>query len=176
MNNQLVGTNVRNRRKDIGMTQLELAQRLGLTTRTEINRIESGKKNITDGLLARLAQELDCTPQSLLQTPEERWGVQPTTGWYKVETERKLRVDDSGIAMIAPGDIVSIDARPHLDGDIVLVKIRERYLARRYFEKGTHLLYKDEVGSRDMVVSMRKPLNVVGVITAVTHEFARGEA
>lgn len=170
MNNQLVGTNVRNRRKDIGMTQLELAQRLGLTTRTEINRIESGKKNITDGLLAHLAQELDCTPQSLLQTPEERWGVQPAP----VEMERKLRVDDSGIASISIGDIVTIDTRPHIDGDIVLIKIREKYLARRYFEKGTHLLYKDEVGSRDMVVNIRKPLKVVGVVTSVAHKFARG--
>lgn len=89
--------------------------------------------------------------------------------------ERKLRVDDSGIDAISIGDIVTIDTRPHIDGDIVLIKIREKYLARRYFEKGTHLLYKDEVGSRDMVVNIRKPLKVVGVVTSVTHKFARGE-
>lgn len=58
--------NVRQRRKNLGLTQLDISLRMGLASPGTVNAIERAKYN--PGLLAieRLAEALDATPAELL--------------------------------------------------------------------------------------------------------------
>ena len=53
-----IGTNIRLRRMELGMTQQELATALGYTSRSTIAKIESGENDISYAKLTRFAQVL----------------------------------------------------------------------------------------------------------------------
>lgn len=58
--------NIRNRRKDLGMTQTELANKIGYTDRSMIAKIESGKVDISLLTFHKIANALDVDPKELL--------------------------------------------------------------------------------------------------------------
>ena len=58
--------NIRKRRKEIGMTQKELAEKCGYTDHTTINKIEKGLVDITFKRLEQIAAALDTTVIALL--------------------------------------------------------------------------------------------------------------
>lgn len=58
-NAQLVGTRIRNRRKNLGLTQAQLAARVG-TTEDAISEYERGERRLSLEMAVKLAHELDC--------------------------------------------------------------------------------------------------------------------
>jgi len=58
--------NIKNRRKELGMSQADLAQKIGYTDRSSIAKIETGKIDITVGLLKRISLALEIDPIELL--------------------------------------------------------------------------------------------------------------
>lgn len=58
-NPQLVGTRIRNRRKNIGLSQEQLAARVG-TTSDAISEYERGERRLSLEMACKLAQELEC--------------------------------------------------------------------------------------------------------------------
>jgi transcriptional regulator with XRE-family HTH domain len=60
-----IGLRILRRRQEFGLTQKELAGRLGITT-TNIARIEHGQQNLTIRTLAKLADALDVTLEELV--------------------------------------------------------------------------------------------------------------
>ena len=58
--------NIRKRRKEIGMTQKELADKCGYTDHTTINKIENGKVDITFDRLKQIAMALDTSVIALI--------------------------------------------------------------------------------------------------------------
>lgn len=58
--------NIRKRRKEIGMTQKELAAKCGYTDHTTINKIENGSVDITFKRLEQIALALDTTVIALI--------------------------------------------------------------------------------------------------------------
>lgn len=65
---EIVGRNVRARRKALMLTQEELAHRAGIDTRY-LGGIERGEENPSISVLGRLAAGLDVHPATLLQAP-----------------------------------------------------------------------------------------------------------
>lgn len=61
-----VYTNIRARRKLLGMSQEELAHKVGYTDRSSIAKIEGGGVDISLGMLKKLAAALDTTVIELL--------------------------------------------------------------------------------------------------------------
>ncbi len=61
------GTNVKNRRKELGLTQEELAEKSELD-RTTIGKIEGGQGNVRLENIAALAEALQVHPSELLET------------------------------------------------------------------------------------------------------------
>lgn len=59
------GEIVRERREQLGMTQEELAEKMGYKSRSSINKIECGR-NVTQKIIARLAEVLSTTPAHLM--------------------------------------------------------------------------------------------------------------
>jgi transcriptional regulator with XRE-family HTH domain len=65
-----VGQTIAAVRQSRGWTQLEFAQRLGVAVRN-LQRLESGRQNLTLETLDRVAKTLSTTPRALLSSPAE---------------------------------------------------------------------------------------------------------
>ena len=72
---QEFGQRVRDRRKALGMTQLDLALKMGLKSKQAICHIESGDRNLKQSQVMALAEAMNVTPAYLL-------------GWEDTEREQ----------------------------------------------------------------------------------------
>ena len=61
-----VGRRIRVRRKELKMSQEELAHLIGLETKQAVSKIELGQRNIRQQLVVRLAKVLDVDPLYIL--------------------------------------------------------------------------------------------------------------
>lgn len=66
-----IGTNIRNRRIELGMTQEELANRIGYKSKSTINKIELGINDIPQSKILRFAEVLKTTPKVLMGWEDE---------------------------------------------------------------------------------------------------------
>lgn len=58
--------NIRNRRRELRMTQQELAEKIGYTDRSSIAKIESGIIDLSQSKIIQIAKALDTTPSELM--------------------------------------------------------------------------------------------------------------
>ena len=63
---QTLGTRIRQRREQLGLTQDELAQKMGYKSRSSVNKIESGANDIPQSKVQAFADALDTTSTWLL--------------------------------------------------------------------------------------------------------------
>jgi len=63
---QLFGRHVRELRKTLGLSQLELAEKVGID-RSYMGFIERGERNVSLEVIAKIADALDTTPEELLK-------------------------------------------------------------------------------------------------------------
>lgn len=66
------GERIRQRRIELGLTQEELAQRLGNKSRASVCTVERGKEDLTTERLRKYAQALECAPEDLMD-PTDRF-------------------------------------------------------------------------------------------------------
>jgi hypothetical protein len=59
-----MGEKIKDRRKALGMTQQELAEKMGFKTRSHISLIEQGERNIPVNKIKKLAKILDISPNT----------------------------------------------------------------------------------------------------------------
>ena len=75
-----IGKNIMARRKLLGMTQEELARKMGYKSKSTINKIESGINDIPQSKIVKFAEALATTPAELM-------------GWEKVEKKAEILSD-----------------------------------------------------------------------------------
>jgi len=73
-----IGEKIRERRIELGMTQEELAKRVGYTSRSTINKVEMSQRDVTHSMIIKYAQALHTTPSYLM-------------GWYDEEDEKLIK-------------------------------------------------------------------------------------
>lgn len=61
-----IGDNIQRKRKELGMTQEELAKRLGYKSKSTINKIEMGINDVPQSKIIRFAEVLCTTPAYLM--------------------------------------------------------------------------------------------------------------
>ena len=61
-----VGERIRNRRKELGLSQGELASRLGLKSKSTVCKIERGEDNLTTDTIAKYADALQTSPAYIM--------------------------------------------------------------------------------------------------------------
>ena len=61
-----VGERIRQRRIELGLTQEELAKRLGNKTRASVCRVEKDKEDMTTERIRKYAEALECEPGDLV--------------------------------------------------------------------------------------------------------------
>jgi len=99
-----IGKNIMARRKELGMTQEELAKKMGYKSKSTINKIENGTNDIPQSKVVKFAEALETTPAYLM-------------GWEKVQKNNdtivgiiaRLRTDEDFLSLV--------DKLNKLDGD-----------------------------------------------------------
>lgn len=66
-----VGRRIAERRADLGLTQEQLAERLGIAT-NNLQRIELGMQNLTVRTIVRICEQLEVAPIDLFKPPRSR--------------------------------------------------------------------------------------------------------
>ena len=69
--NSTIGERVKARREQLGLSQDELAKKLGYKSRSSINKIESDSRNLTQSKIKAIADALDTTPSYIMGWDEE---------------------------------------------------------------------------------------------------------
>ena len=67
-----IGEKIKQARIDKGLTQEELAEKLGYKSRSSVNKIETGGRDIPRSQIKRIAEILDVSPISLLGFEDEK--------------------------------------------------------------------------------------------------------
>ena len=75
-----IGSNIQKRRKELGLTQEELAMKLGYKSKSTINKIELGINDLPQSKVAKFAEALATTPAYLM-------------GWEKEEQKNDTIAD-----------------------------------------------------------------------------------
>ena len=66
-----LGDRIKARRLELGLSQLELAHRMGLKSKSTICKVETGDDNLTTVSIQRFADALSCSPLELMGMTEE---------------------------------------------------------------------------------------------------------
>jgi transcriptional regulator with XRE-family HTH domain len=66
-----IGNNILQKRKEMGMTQEELAKRMGYKSKSTINKIEMGINDVPQSKIVRFAEVLCTTPAYLMGWDDE---------------------------------------------------------------------------------------------------------
>lgn len=93
-----IGERIRNRRQELGMTQEELARRLGYKSKASINKIELGIQDLPQKKIASFASVLLTTPEILMGWAENLEAFQQQLAENKMAADRLydayLKADD----------------------------------------------------------------------------------
>ena len=66
-----IGERIKKRRNELGMTQQELANKLGYKSKSSINKIELNGRNLTQRKIKLIADALQTTPEYIMGWDEE---------------------------------------------------------------------------------------------------------
>lgn len=66
-----IGTRIRARREQLGLSQEELGKRLGYKSRSSINKIELDQRNLTQSKIKAIADALETTPSYIMGWQED---------------------------------------------------------------------------------------------------------
>lgn len=103
-----IGDKIRQRREAIGMSQAELANKLGYTSRSSINKIEKDINDIPQSKIIAFAEALETTPAFLMDWKEEQNDNQSRI-WKNVKLAReKNNISQEELAELAniPLDLI----------------------------------------------------------------------
>ncbi len=89
-----IGRNIRTIRNSIGMTQEELAEKMGYTSKSTINKIELGKNDIPQSKIVKFAEVLGVTPAQLM-------------GWENIQTNNDI-LSDIIVRLRTDSDFLSV--------------------------------------------------------------------
>lgn len=69
-----IGNRIKTKRIELGLSQEELAKKLGLKSKSTVCKIERGVDNLTPNTVAKYAAALSTTPAELMGWSEDRGG------------------------------------------------------------------------------------------------------
>lgn len=85
-----IGNNILQKRKELGMTQEELAKRLGYKSKSTINKIEMGINDVPQSKIVKFAEVLCTTPAYLMGWKENTEKENPSDALKLTEGEMML--------------------------------------------------------------------------------------
>lgn len=85
--------NIKEKRKKLGMTQSELAKKLGYADKSMIAKIEQGKVDLTQSKIIAFAHALHTTPSELMGNDGVTLNTKSQSQWGDDEANRKYLAD-----------------------------------------------------------------------------------
>lgn len=84
MSKKTIGQRIRERRKELGLSQEELARRLGNKSRASVCTVEKDKEDLTTTRIRQYAEALDCTPAYLMgwEVPHATAVTEPSVAYF----------------------------------------------------------------------------------------------
>lgn len=134
-----MGRRIRNRREELGLTQEDLAKRLGYKSKSTVNKIELGINDITQRKIAAFAKALNCSPSYIMGWSEDIKGMIPMSEFHTIPLYSEIAggkpiemnntiIDNIPVTGIPDnGEYFALKIKGHsmepkiLDGDIVVV-------------------------------------------------------
>lgn len=102
-----IGDNIKKRREELGISQEELALKLGYKSRSAITKIEKGQRDINQSKIVEYAKALDTTPAELM-------------GWSENKIESNIEIlPKSEVRMIPVFESVSAGFGAYASNEIV---------------------------------------------------------
>ena len=83
-----IGSRIRTRREELGLSQDELAKRLGYKSRSSLNKIEHDQRNLTQSKIKAIADALETTPSYIMGWNETTDNLLLKTAREKVNSDR----------------------------------------------------------------------------------------
>ncbi len=74
-----IGLRIKNRRIELGLSQKQLAHKMGYKSEAAISKVEHGEDNITTDRVSKFANALECSPGYLMGWEEEYENNQNTS-------------------------------------------------------------------------------------------------
>lgn len=99
-----IGENIKERREALGLSQDELAEKMGYKSRSTITKIEKGVNDVTQTNIVKFAEVLKTTPAQLM-------------GWEKVQKNNNAIVDIVGRLRTDEDFLSLVEKLNELDGD-----------------------------------------------------------
>ncbi len=105
-----IGERIRKRRRDLNLTQIKLAERLGLTSKAAISTVENDKESLTTERVSKYADALETTMAYLMgwtddpSIPEDERENEPEVVYFDVQAEA------DGVTYTARSNHADLDA------------------------------------------------------------------
>lgn len=98
----MIGEKVKERRLELGMTQQELAEKVGYRSKGSINKIELNKSGVSQSLLLKLAEALRISPMYFIEDdlPPESYSKRHLLMYALMLSRLSERNQDSAIQYI----------------------------------------------------------------------------
>lgn len=93
-----MGTRIRDKREEMGMSQAELARRAGYTNRSIETRIEKGEVDLTTSKIEKIANILDTTPGYLLGWESEEGEDNTLSRFYYIGNRIRSKREELGLS------------------------------------------------------------------------------
>ena len=97
-----IGTRIMNRRKELGMTQDDLAKKMGYKSRSTINKIEMGINDISQSKVVMFSKVLDTTIAYLMGWDEEESITEEIKKDNDITTDIivRMRIDNDFLSVV----------------------------------------------------------------------------
>lgn len=186
-----IGSRIKSRREELGMSQEELAHRIGYKSRSSINKIELGVYALTQSKIKAIADALLTTPSYIMGWEEDEKAIEvqsvPLIGTIAcgepilaeehfecyVKAGAKIRCDfclrargDSMVnARIHDGDIVFIHQQDEVEnGEIAAVIVENEATLKRVYDYADRIVLQAENPAYEPLVYVGEEKNRVRIL------------
>ena len=123
--NMTIGDRIKNRRIELGMTQQELAAKMGFKTRSHISLLEQGDRNIPISKIKKLANALEISPEYLIGWEDNMGTTTTTTGNHNTTNTNNNYYSDCGSSAKEAIEFMDKDSALHRIMDLLLTHKKE---------------------------------------------------
>lgn len=120
-----IGDRIKEKRLELGMTQEELAEKVGFKTRASVSRLEGGDRNIPISKLKKLAEVLDTTIGYLMGMEDNAGTITTNIGDHNITNANTNSFNGNPGAMREAIEFIDKDSALHKITDLLFTYKKE---------------------------------------------------
>ena len=144
-----IGSRIRSRREEPGLSQEELGNKLGYKSRSSINKIELDQRNLTQSKIKAIADALSTTPAYIMGWESKDQPPIPTSpNIHPLPAMKQWKVlggTACGQPLFKPLEDASVLAPADIDADFVFQCVGDSMINARIFDGDIVFIKEDEV-------------------------------